>query len=499
MQRIAASLTLLICLALPGPAQVSTNVPLDHWSYPAIDKLADYGLIDSAMLSMRPISRIEMARHIAQARHSLARSDSQPALLASMMERLEAEFRGELVQIGILDGIYAGSSLKPVEDPYLKYLYADRQSELEHVRGDRFGRHSNYRAGFASRANISETVAFYLHTEYQDGSFESDADVELLEAYGKIMMGPLEVQAGKDSLWWGPGRGGSILMSNNAQPLPMIKITNPQPIQLPWIFRRLGPFRTQWFLAELEEDRDIPGAKLSAIRLNFKPHARWEIGFSRTIMFGGTGVPKVNLYDYAKMFLARTEQVENNQLAGLDTSILLPLAEIPYGKHLPLRSIKFYVDAAGEDEAGGMPSNWGVLYGLGLNDIFKTGRTDFRIEYADNHVTGKPNIFYAHSLYTSGYTYKGRILGHHMGTDSRDLFLQLSHYLTENLLVDLMYDHQTHDLSANTQPEINILQCDLTFFPSQPWQVGAGYRYEDGRGEGYDDNHIVQMQLIREF
>jgi hypothetical protein len=223
------------------------------------------------------------------------------------------------------------------------------------------------------------------------------------------------------------------------------------------------------------------------------------MGFSRVVMFGGRGMPRVDFVDYARMFFALSEQDDNNQLAGLDTSILLPLEEIPYARRLPLRSVKLYVDAAGEDEAGGIPSNWGYLYGVQLNDILKTGRTDFRFEYADNHVSGKPNVFYNHHLYTSGYTYKGRVLGHYMGTDSRSLYLQLSHYLTEDLLLDLIYNRRTHDLSADSQPTLDVLEGNLTFLRSQQWQVRAGYRYEDARGDGYDDNHVLQMQLTYDF
>jgi len=53
------SLAILI-LAMGGHClgAVSTNVPLDHWSYGAIEKLADYGLIDSAMPGTKPFSRI---------------------------------------------------------------------------------------------------------------------------------------------------------------------------------------------------------------------------------------------------------------------------------------------------------------------------------------------------------------------------------------------------------------------------------------------------------
>ena len=144
-----------------------------------------------------------------------------------------------------------------------------------------------------------------------------------------------------------------------------------------------------------------------------------------------------------------------------------------------------------------MPAKWGGLWGVQLNDLFKTGRTDLRIEYADNHVSGSPNVFYNHSLYTSGYTYEGRVMGHHMGTDSRDVFVQLSHYLTDDMIVDIAFDRQTHRLSADTQRERDILECDLTVFPCLNWRIRTGYRFEDA-AEGQDDNHVFHFQLIRE-
>lgn len=500
MQRIAASAILLLtCLALPCRAVVSTNVPLDHWSYDAVDKLANYGLIDSAMLATRPISRVEMARHIAQAMHGLGRTAAPSSVLVAIIDRLKQEFKGELIEIGVIDGAYGRSFVKPVEDPYVRYLYARNRPNLENQRGDVFEHGSNYRLGFASRGRVSDFAAFYIHPEYGGALSESDRGLDLIEGYGMVAAGPLEVEVGKDSLWWGPGYRGSMLMSNNAEPFTMIKITNPQPLQLPWILRYLGPLRTEWFLTQLEEDRYIPNAKLSGARVNFKPLPWVELGASRVVMFGGRGVPDVGVTDYAKMFFAMSEQAENNQLAGGDASVLIPLAELPWLKKLPLRSVKLYVDGAGEDEAGGIPSNWGALYGLQLNDLLKTGRTDLRVEYAENHVDGKPNVFYAHSLYLSGYTYKGRVIGHYMGTDSRDVFVQLSHYLTGDLLVSLAYDRQTHDLSAEDRLVSNMFECGLVFFRWPNWQIEAGYRYENTDELLGGDNHIFQMHLIRRF
>jgi hypothetical protein len=498
MQRIAASAILLICLTQPCGASVSTNVPLGHWSYDAVDKLANYGLIDSAMLTTRPICRLEMARHVAQAMHSLGHDTGTPVLVP-IIDRLKREFRGELIQIGVLEGRYGESFVKPIEDPYISYLYAQNKPDLENRRGDLFEHGSNYRLGFASRGRISDFAAFYLHPEYGGAWSESDRGLDLIEGYGVVMAGPVQVEVGKDSLWWGPAYRGSILMSNNAEPFTMVKITNPQPVQLPWILRYLGPLRTEWFLTQLEEDRYIPNAKLSGIRINAKPLPWVELGVSRVVMFGGRGASNVGVLDYAKMFFALSEQAENNQLAGGDISVLIPVAELRWLKRLPLRSVKFYFDGAGEDEAGGFPSNWGTLYGLQFNDLFKTGRTDLRIEYAENHVDGKPNVFYAHSLYQSGYTYKGRVIGHHMGTDSRDVFVRLSHYLTGDLLLNLTYDRQTHDLSAENRLVSDMLECGLTWFRWPNWQIEAAYRYENIDELLGEDNHIFQTHLIRRF
>lgn len=492
MQRIALALTIVVFSALPSLALVSTNVPLGHWSYDAVDKLANYGLIDSSMLTIKPLSRIEMARHIGQAMLVLERKKDVPQIVRSLVDRLKEEYEGELILIGLAEGWHGESFLKPLEDPYGRYLYADRTPDMENVRGDAFRRDSNYRAGFATRG-VVDRFAFYLHPEYVD-STQQDADAELIEGYGKVMLGDFEIQAGKDSLWWGPGRHGSMLMSNNAEPFTLVKATNPQPIQLPWIFRTLGPVRGEWFLAPLEDDRDFPEAKLSGVRLSAKPHPLVELGASRVVMFAGRGMPRVDLFDYGKMFFALREQAENNQLAGFDASLLVPL-----WKDAPLRSIRLYADIAGEDEAGWLPSKWGELIGVQLNDLLKTGRTDLCIEYANNHVSGFDDLFYTHSVYTSGYTYEGRIIGHHMGTNSSDLFVQLSHYLREDLILGLSFDRQTSDLGTGAEVSVDLYEAGLTFFASKDWRIEAAYRYEEASDAGLDDNHIVQVELTRRF
>jgi hypothetical protein len=493
MQRIAASIIVLTGMTSACCGLVSTNVPLGHWSYSAVEKLASYGFIDSAMLTVRPVTRIEMARHVGQAMEHLRRRPAAPGVLVAIVDRLREEYRVELIAIGVIDEWHPDSFVKPIEDPYVSYLHAEDTPDLENIRGDRFYRGSNYRAGFASRIRLFETVAFYLHPEYLDSDGAGPTDVDLIEAYGKVALGDYELQLGKDSLWWGPGAHGSLLMSNNARPFTMAKLATPQPIQLPWVLRRLGLFKFALFLAELEKDRDIPEAKLTGLRVNLRPHPQLEVGLLRAVMVGGDGAPEADFGDYAQVFIPTSEQDETNQLAGFDVSFRWPMPDA-----LPLRAVTFYGEFVGEDEAGFLPSKWGKLAGAKLGDLLKTGRTDLRVEYADNHVSSFPNVFYSHSLYTSGYTYKGRVIGHHMGTDSRDLYVCLSHYLTDDLIVDFAFDRQTHRLSSDEQPERDIFEGRVTFFAGTDWRVHGGYRFETC-DQPDDHNHIFRLELIREF
>jgi hypothetical protein len=496
MRRIAACLVLLAFAVLPSPASVSTNVPLDHWSYDAVEKLANYGLIDSALLTIKPLSRLEMARHVGQALDALDLVEDAPAILTAILDRLTREYRGELIQLGVFEGSYDKSALKPLEDPYVKYLYATKTPNLENRRGDTFRRGSNYRAGFASRGTLWDTFAFYLHPEYA-GNAESDNEVDLVEGYGKVGLGPFELEAGRDSLWWGPGHHGAMIISNNARPFDMVKVSNPQPILLPWIFRVLGPLKGEWFLAQLEADRDFPHANLTGVRGVLKPLPLLELGVSRVSLFGGDGMAPLDFFDYfTPLFKSARQGEESNntqdQIAGFDGALLIPLP-----KNGLLRSLKLYVDAAGEDGGGFLPYKWGEVFGVQFNDILKTGRTDLRVEYANDVVSGHPFVWYTHTVYTSGYTYEGRVIGHHMGPEARDLFVQLSHYVNNDLIVDVAYDRHTQGYSIETVT--NIYEAGVTYFASQDWQIMGGYRFEQRSDRGSDDNHIVEVGLIRRF
>jgi hypothetical protein len=298
---------------------------------------------------------------------------------------------------------------------------------------------------------------------------EADGDsVRLLEGKASLGMGPLELSAGRQSLWWGQGRNGSLVLTSNARPLDMVRLTNPSPAHLPWIFKYLGPFRFDLFVSRLEEDRVVPEPYFSGLRFNFKPAPWFEFGASRTALFGGEGRPDVKFDDF--LTIIGGENVggssESNQIAALDARL-----KFPY-----LGGAEIYGEFGGEDEAdalGFIPfiSQVAYLGGIYLPHIEPSGRIDLRLEYTDTteQRNGNP-VWYRHSIYQSGYTYEGNILGHHIGGDAKDLYAELRAFLPADLTLTLALDLQERGDSLPVQEEHTIPSVKLE------WQASPGMR-----------------------
>ncbi len=158
----------------------------------------------------------------------------------------------------------------------------------------------------------------------------------------------------------------------------MLRLTNSQPVLLPWILRYIGPFRFTSFVTRLEEDRQGPPEPyLWGMRLNFKPHPYIEFGLSRTIMLGGKGRPQ-DLRTWWKTFIGGTEDestsMSGDQKGGYDVKLTLPFKFQP---------VQVYLDAAGEDNAATsiIPTHWAYVSGLYLPRILGLERIDLRVEY----------------------------------------------------------------------------------------------------------------------
>ena len=98
---VAFFLTLLPAQDYPRyPAVGSTYVPLDSWIYPALERLAARGYINTAFMGLRPWTRAECARLIDEAGEGVQQEDTGAAVGILLYQALEKEFAGELGALG---------------------------------------------------------------------------------------------------------------------------------------------------------------------------------------------------------------------------------------------------------------------------------------------------------------------------------------------------------------------------------------------------------------
>ncbi len=453
--------------------------------YDILNRLEAEGIIKSALLSTKPLSRKEVVRLIHEAEKN---SEDKSQFIRSLVQILKDEFKGD-----IDDTRY----VKPLDRVSFTYINVDSQpSELSYNNdGDDYDDGSNFRLETISRAELG-WFSLFVNPELRYS--DSDMDTLMNKVYGVFDVWGWELEIGTDSQWWGPGYGGSILLSNNPEPLPMIKITNTRPTILPWIFKYLGLFKFTCFMTRLEKDRVVPEPYLWGMRADFKPSPYIEIGLQRTALLGGEGRPS-GFLTWWDSFTGKDENDSNgagDQRAGCDIKLTLPFESQP---------LQVYLDGAGEDQAGLLPSNWAFLYGVYFPRLLDFERIGFRAEYTNTHISGKPNVWYNHHIYRSGYTNEGRIIGHHMGTDSEDMLIELSYLIPErNGKLSIAYDRKEHNLSDDVREEKQELFMNADLDLTEILRINASYGYGKikniGTVSGNDENiNTFVLQLNYDF
>ncbi len=307
----------------------------------------------------------------------------------------------------------------------------------------------------------------------------------LHKGYLRYKSNYFNLDIGKESLWWGQGVHGSLFLTNHAEPIPMIRLYNPDPYHLPGPLRYLGPFQFDIFFSQLEEDRVIPKPYFQGTRIGMKPHGRLEVGFTRTIIMGGEGQPALSPSRFWNIWFGENKEHnddQSNSLAGIDFNLSLPL-------------LQFYGEVGGEDEAGHLPSHGAFLAGL----YFPKGglfQEDFRMEYA--HITHP--AWYVHSVYQSGYTYKKRILGHHVGGAAKDLYLEYGVLNRQDIQGKMMADYEERGIAIYPTIERRYqVGTDWAYHAGTfvvPWIVQTRFLYEWVRDVAYQSGFNQENRLI---
>lgn len=476
MAVLAAGL-IFVCAAACSAAS-SANISIGDYAYNDLERLEVKGLLKSQFLSTKPFGRLEALRLLKEASEGLDALDAgKRAEAQGIITRLKERLEGKGAEG---NGFYA----RPVGGFYTRLVYAEERPYFLNVNnnGDVFEKGLNIRAGFSSEAGFPDFLTFYLNPEYRLDQGSSQA--RLVRGYLLFDIKGLELLLGRDSMWWGPSEHGSLLISDNAKPFDMIKISSSSPFKLPWVLERIGDIKPTVFLTRLEEDRDFARANLLGMRLDFKPAESFGFGLSRVFMFGGEGRGSLSFPDWVKVFFAADDSehkkspINGNQLASIDAYYVY----VNRSGYIPFSGIKLYTEWGAEDSSGRTktPSNRANIYGALIDEPLWAENFDMRVEWAN---TARHQAYtlkwYTHGIYKTGYTYEGRLIGHHMGGDSQDLFIRVQRRLDNGAKLGIEADREWTDMHLSTRGKKTWLGLDATVPYKNGIILEGGFGLED--------------------
>lgn len=263
-----------------------------------------------------------------------------------------------------------------------------------------------------------------------------DKNTNIDGSYIAYKMGNWIINYGMIDQWWGPSLDTSLIMSNNARPLPALSVrrNSSQAFESKWL-SWIGPWNFTMQMAQLENEREIPDTKMWSSRATFKPLQKLEVGLSWSYMWGGKGQPN----SYSTFFRGLLGQTEcaggvsicdpsqesklGNQLAGYDIRWSDTFLNQPYS---------IYAQSIGEDSSGRFKiSDKSYLYGLETHFSFLEQRVLANLEFSDTQANcgasgdTSQDCFYEHTVYFSGYRYFERSIGSTYDNDAETLTLTL--------------------------------------------------------------------------
>ena len=322
--------------------------------------------------------------------------------------------------------------------------------------------------------------------------------------YAAWRLGNWWLTAGFQDRWWGPGWDGSLILSNNARPMPGLGLerNSSVPFNSKWL-SWLGPWRFVTFVDHMENHRpDFNNTLFWGARLTFAPLDSLEIGLSRTAEFCGQNRP-CGLSTFFDMLTAKSNRAVNANGSQTQTQLLQKRsAQTMAGDvrwHPGRLPVAIYWQEFAEvfDDRNLRPRQLLQLFGIEFaSPDVASGRLRMFLEFADTacgaigfNSGDKPGFgcAYEKDTWRAGYRYRGRVIGDSMDRDGRSFTLGGIVAYAPARSVELRLRH--FDLNRGNIAQIGLLPQTVTTAAEKLWNgelkvdgpIGE-YRYSIGAG-----------------
>jgi hypothetical protein len=419
----ALALTLAGFGARPASAAPYEFLPPDHPAYQEIEALAGRGLLDSLQIFTRPLARVDVAAALLRA------ARLRPEVTSSLhYQRLERELARELKDLGAaperpetgpLADLGPRERRLRIQSAARVWASYDENRTDDSLRGDdsfQFDDPTTVGARLSLQLWPALSAFEEISITRMRGQREfidpliADTDVELTVPRAEITArtGPIVTGLGYDTFRWGPGRRGTLLLSDAAGPMGFLLLQ--------------GSFAGSVTLSAVSgvlssvEDR-----MMAAHRIEWNVNPKITLGVAEAVRYSSDGIDLlygIGLIPYTIIERIHVREASTDSTRGEERSNVMASLDLSVK---PWRDLTLYGeflmdDFTTEDET--MPDRFGWQAGLrGYRALGRGGGT-LRAEY-----TRVRNYTYS-VYYGENFVHRERPTGYTLGPDVENLWIE---------------------------------------------------------------------------
>jgi hypothetical protein len=389
--------------------------------------------------------------------YELHYSRQNDCLLQDGAEHVESVYSIERGLSGtpLRDSYHLGSTIindydRPYENGFNSYTgasgYASAGPFQLYVRGEFQGAPSaaGYSTALSQELSNADEINFinpatglpYYQATLPIGPVGAATNGRLLEAYVSVNLYNHVVSFGKQDEWLGPAQGGSMAYSNNAENIFAFHINRIAPLRIPILSSITGPFRYEFLVGPLQGHTEIaptatmlvnPGAPWVHVeKISFRPTANLELGFERTVIWGGKGHEPITLHTFLRSFFSlNAPNLPGEKNSAEDPGARFGAFDFTYRLPFLRKWLTLYSDSEVHDDVSPIdaPRRAAIRPGLYLSHVPGIPKLDVRAEAVStdpsisNSLAG--HFMYYEAIERQGYTSKGALFGDWIGREDK--------------------------------------------------------------------------------
>ena len=500
----------------------SPYIPVDSWVYPAVLRLYSLGFVDDVFLGMRPWTRVSLSHMLEQAGARIEDADQSPAtdeaqgIYDALTHFLDLDTQGPCLTgkgsariesvytvargIGgtpLRDSYHLGSTVindygRPYENGFNNYSgasgYAAAGRFVLYARGEFEAAPSatGYSQALAQALSIVDgttytdpttqvTTYFLPQATIPMGPISSIADGRFIEAYVSAHLLNHAISFGKQDDWLGPGLGGGMAYSNNAENIYSFRINRIEPLHVPGLSRLTGPFRYEFLIGELRGHDYMPNPaypggtnpNLANVinpgnpwvhleKISFRPTENLEFGFERTAIWAGQGHGPITIHTFLKSFFSFASPSATGKDGRDDPGARFGAFDFSYRLPFVRKWLTLYTDSEVHDDVSPVdaPRRASWRPGIYLSHVPGVPKLDLRVEAATTDPSSSDHplqnsypshygqFMYYEGIQKQGYTNQGQLFGDWIGREDKGGQAWLTYHLSGNEWIQAGYRNQ---------------------------------------------------------